>query len=296
MQITDGRGSGNTDFLGDYKGIAVSGPDVLVVWQDTRRDSGDIYFSRAVGSGRAVARRRAVPAKRLSPTAIAARDRVRRAGRWRGHARARRPDRRPRIRWRARSRRRSGASTWPPRSTSASCTTTATDLKEHRAVVKLLVATRARYDRAKTKAAVTAIRTRLPPTVEDVAPQITRIDHWGTNSNLLADYDAYLKALSDALSGRAHRIPRRRPRPARRGQHADLDRRTQAHQGLAGRSRRIEGRVASSDEQAQASWRVARVNRRAPRRRRSTARRRGGPATRRAAPARRWPPSSRTGS
>jgi hypothetical protein len=50
MQITDGRGSGNTDFLGDYKGIAVSGPDVLVVWEDTRRDQGDIYFSRAPGA------------------------------------------------------------------------------------------------------------------------------------------------------------------------------------------------------------------------------------------------------
>ena len=48
--MTDGRGSGNTDFLGDYKGIAVSGPDVLVVWHDTRRDSGDIYFSRAPGA------------------------------------------------------------------------------------------------------------------------------------------------------------------------------------------------------------------------------------------------------
>jgi Neuraminidase (sialidase) len=50
MQITDGHGSANTDFLGDYKGIAVSGNDVLVVWEDTRRDQGDIYFSRAVGA------------------------------------------------------------------------------------------------------------------------------------------------------------------------------------------------------------------------------------------------------
>jgi hypothetical protein len=50
MQITDGHGSGNTDFLGDYKGIAVSGNDVLVVWEDTRRDSGDIYFARAIGA------------------------------------------------------------------------------------------------------------------------------------------------------------------------------------------------------------------------------------------------------
>jgi hypothetical protein len=50
LQVTDGRGSAATDFLGDYKGIAVQGPDVLVVWQDTRRDSGDIYFAKAAGA------------------------------------------------------------------------------------------------------------------------------------------------------------------------------------------------------------------------------------------------------
>jgi hypothetical protein len=50
VQVTDDSGSGQTDFLGDYKGIAVQGPDVLVVWQDTRNDGGDIYFSRAPGA------------------------------------------------------------------------------------------------------------------------------------------------------------------------------------------------------------------------------------------------------
>ena len=50
LQVTDGRGSANTDFLGDYKGLAIIGSDVLVVWQDTRRDSGDIYSSRAIGA------------------------------------------------------------------------------------------------------------------------------------------------------------------------------------------------------------------------------------------------------
>lgn len=50
LQITDGSGSANTDFLGDYKGLVVQGTDVLAVWQDTRRDSGDIYFSRAPGA------------------------------------------------------------------------------------------------------------------------------------------------------------------------------------------------------------------------------------------------------
>ena len=50
VQVTDDHGSGSTDFLGDYKGIVVQGSDVLVVWQDTRDDSGDIYFARAAGA------------------------------------------------------------------------------------------------------------------------------------------------------------------------------------------------------------------------------------------------------
>jgi hypothetical protein len=50
IQVTDGSGAATTDFLGDYKGLAVQGSDVLVVWNDTRRDSGDIYFSRAIGA------------------------------------------------------------------------------------------------------------------------------------------------------------------------------------------------------------------------------------------------------
>jgi hypothetical protein len=50
IQVTDGRGTGKTDFLGDYKGIVVQGADVLIVWQDTRNDVGDIYFARAVGA------------------------------------------------------------------------------------------------------------------------------------------------------------------------------------------------------------------------------------------------------
>ena len=70
-------------------------------------------------------------------------------------------------------------------------------LKEHRAVLKLLVAARARYDRAKSKTAVLAVQKGLPPTVDDVRRRITQIDQWGTNSNLLIDYEAYLKALSD---------------------------------------------------------------------------------------------------
>jgi hypothetical protein len=58
-----------------------------------------------------------------------------------------------------------------------------------------------------------------------VRKQITAIDKWGTNSNLLEDYDAFLKALSDGYP--AARITAldgdRAPLDTLR---ADLDRRT----------------------------------------------------------------------
>jgi hypothetical protein len=82
-------------------------------------------------------------------------------------------------------------------------------MKQHRTVLRFLVATRARYDRAGSKAAVTAIRERLPPAIEAARQRIARIDHWGVSSNLLVDYDAMLKLLAegypaariDALAG-----------------------------------------------------------------------------------------------
>ena len=69
-------------------------------------------------------------------------------------------------------------------------------IKDHRAVLRFLVAPRARLDRATTPAAQAAARARLPPAIEAVRQRITKIDKWGTNSNLLADYDAMLKALA----------------------------------------------------------------------------------------------------
>jgi hypothetical protein len=50
IEITEERGTGDLDFLGDYKGVVVQGEDVVVAWQDTRNDSGDIYVARAIGA------------------------------------------------------------------------------------------------------------------------------------------------------------------------------------------------------------------------------------------------------
>lgn len=46
VEVTDGTGR-PASFLGDYKGIDVQGRDIVVTWQDTRNDTGDIYFARA---------------------------------------------------------------------------------------------------------------------------------------------------------------------------------------------------------------------------------------------------------
>lgn len=46
VEVTDGTGEANS-FLGDYKGIEAVGRDIVVIWTDTRDDSGDIYFARA---------------------------------------------------------------------------------------------------------------------------------------------------------------------------------------------------------------------------------------------------------
>ena len=98
-------------------------------------------------------------------------------------------------------------------------------LKQHRAVLKFLVATRARYDRAKTKPAVLAIQKRLPPAVDDARRRIIAIDHWGNNSNLLGDYDALLNALGVAYP--AARVAfLEGDRAPLDGVRADFDRRT----------------------------------------------------------------------
>lgn len=50
VQVTDERGPLGAGFRGDYKGIAISGNDVVVVWDDTRNDGSNIYSARAIGA------------------------------------------------------------------------------------------------------------------------------------------------------------------------------------------------------------------------------------------------------
>lgn len=69
-------------------------------------------------------------------------------------------------------------------------------LKQHRAVVRLLTAARARYDRARSEAEVTRVSARMPAVADDVRRRMKAIDPWGNNSRPLADYEALLAVLA----------------------------------------------------------------------------------------------------
>jgi len=71
-------------------------------------------------------------------------------------------------------------------------------IPQHRAVIQRLAAARARYDRAKTKAAVERVRADMPALRQDLQARSTGIDHWHVSSPLLADYDAELADLDAA--------------------------------------------------------------------------------------------------
>src|SRR6185369_11429350 len=63
---------------------------------------------------------------------------------------------------------------------------------------QLLAAARARYDRAKTGAAVERVRAAMPALRQDLQARATEIDHWHVSSPLLADYDAEMADLEVA--------------------------------------------------------------------------------------------------
>ena len=71
-------------------------------------------------------------------------------------------------------------------------------IPQHRAVIQRLAAARARYDRAKTKAAIERVRADMPALRQDLEARTTEIDHWHVNSPLLADYDAEMADLDGA--------------------------------------------------------------------------------------------------
>ena len=70
-------------------------------------------------------------------------------------------------------------------------------LEQHRALVKLIAAARAGYDRARSEAALAKVRADMPQRIAEIRERVTEIDHWGNNSRVLPDY----AVLSEALAG-----------------------------------------------------------------------------------------------
>jgi hypothetical protein len=71
-------------------------------------------------------------------------------------------------------------------------------LKEHRALIKLIAAARARYDHAHGEAALVKTRADVQASVTEMRKRVTQIDHWGVNSRLLPDYAALIASLEAA--------------------------------------------------------------------------------------------------
>jgi hypothetical protein len=63
-------------------------------------------------------------------------------------------------------------------------------IPEHRALVQLVSAARARYDAATTEAALAAARSAVSGRVQEIRRKVVELDHWGVNSRLLPDYAA----------------------------------------------------------------------------------------------------------
>jgi hypothetical protein len=87
-------------------------------------------------------------------------------------------------------------------------------LRQHRALVKLIAAARARYDHARTDAARAKTRADMPGQITEMQRRVTEIDHWGVNSRLLPEYaalqaslaNAYPDAKLAAIKGDAHAL------------------------------------------------------------------------------------------
>jgi hypothetical protein len=87
-------------------------------------------------------------------------------------------------------------------------------LQQHRAIVKLIKAIRARYDRAKSEPAVAKARAAARSQLDAVHARVNELDPWGVNSRLLPDYEAlratfagdYAEAKIAALAGDATKL------------------------------------------------------------------------------------------
>lgn len=97
-------------------------------------------------------------------------------------------------------------------------------LKQHRAVVRLIAAARAQYDRARTEAVLAKARERMPKRLEELRRQTEAIDHWGVSSRMLGDYQAVAALLADTYP-EAKRAALQGDAPALERARADFDQR-----------------------------------------------------------------------
>jgi len=69
-------------------------------------------------------------------------------------------------------------------------------LKQHRALIRRIKATRARVNGARTLPAITKVQADLPAQVALLRRDVEQIDPWGVTSRLLPDYQALVTLLA----------------------------------------------------------------------------------------------------
>jgi hypothetical protein len=97
----------------------------------------------------------------------------------------------------------------------------------HNALIEQIGAARARYDRARNEAALTAARAGMPVQLEKIQASVVKLDPWGTDSGLLADYAALQAALTTSYPDAKLATLRGEPSALPRAQ-ADFDQRVDA--------------------------------------------------------------------
>jgi hypothetical protein len=99
-------------------------------------------------------------------------------------------------------------------------------LADHRTILAMLRTARDNYDRAKTRAKVSALQKGFSATATTARQRIQKLDPWGVNSRLLEDYEVLLNALSSSYPAALEASIAGDPRPLERLR-SDIDRRIQ---------------------------------------------------------------------
>jgi len=127
----------------------------------------------------------------------------------------------------------------------------------HDALIEQIGAARARYDRARNEAALTAARAAMPAQLEKIQASVTKLDPWGTDSGLLADYAALQAALTASYPEAKLATLRGEPSALPKAQ-ADFDQRLHAMRKWLEEAKRAKAKGEGKEDKPQGALEASR--------------------------------------